>query len=92
MNKPIRYSDAPLGAIRVVPDFLPSPEQLALRFEREGKLLSTTAGARWRAYGRLHRVIRQDDEWSERLFAGDFAKAYEEQVRLIATLNNDLQG
>ncbi|WP_282344088.1 type VI secretion system-associated FHA domain protein TagH [Pseudomonas sp. PS02288] len=69
-----------------------SPEQLALRFEREGKSPFATAGARWRAYGRLHRVIRQDDEWSERLFAGDFAKAYEEQVRLIATLNNDLQG
>ena len=69
-----------------------SPEQLALRFEREGKSLFATAGGRWRAYGRLHRAIRHDDEWSERLFAGDFARAYEEQVRLIATLNNDHQG
>ena len=33
MNKPIRCSDEPLGAIRVVPGFLPSPEQLVLKNE-----------------------------------------------------------
>ena len=30
MNKPIRYTDEPLGAIRVVPGFLLSFEQLVL--------------------------------------------------------------
>ncbi|WP_407362567.1 type VI secretion system-associated FHA domain protein TagH [Pseudomonas luteola] len=69
------------------------PEQLTLRFEREGrKPLFATAGSRWRAYRRHHHSLRQDGDWSERLFARDFATAYEEQVRLIATLNTDFQG
>ncbi len=70
-----------------------SPEQLSLRFEREGrKPLIATAGSRWRAYRRLHSALEQNDDWSDRLFARDFARTYEEQVRLIATLNNDVQG
>ncbi|MTZ13948.1 type VI secretion system-associated FHA domain protein TagH [Pseudomonas sp. JL972] len=70
-----------------------APEQLALRFEREGrKPLIATAGSRWRAYRRLHHSLGQDADWSERLFARDFAKTYEEQVRLIATLDSTLQG
>lgn len=70
-----------------------SPEHLALRFEREGrKPLIATAGSRWRAYRRLHSSLEQNDDWSDRLFARDFAQAYEEQVRLIATLNTDVQG
>ena len=32
------------------------------------------------------------EHWSERLLARDFAQAYEEQIRLISTLNIDLQG
>jgi len=69
-----------------------SPEQLALRFERDSKPLISTSGSRWRAYKRLHLAMQSSDDWSERLFARDFAQAYEEQVRLIATLNTDLQG
>ncbi|UVO18268.1 type VI secretion system-associated FHA domain protein TagH [Stutzerimonas stutzeri] len=70
-----------------------APEQLALRFEREGrKPLVATAGSRWRAYRRLHQSLGQDADWSERLFARDFAKTYEEQVRLIATLDSTHQG
>jgi len=69
-----------------------SPEQLALRFERDNKPLITTSGGRWRAYRRLHQAMQRDDDWSERQFTRDFAQAYEEQVRLIATLNTDLQG
>ena len=70
-----------------------SPQQLSLRFEREGrKSLLATAGSRWRAYRRLHAALEQNDDWSERLFARDFAHTYEEQVRLIATLNTDAQG
>lgn len=70
-----------------------SPEQLSLRFEREGrKPLIATAGSRWRAYRRLHTRLTQNDDWSDRLFARDFAHTYEEQARLIATLNTDLQG
>lgn len=70
-----------------------SPEQLILRFERDGrKPLWATSGSRWRAYRRLHSNLEQNNEWNERLFARDFATTYEEQVRLIATLNNDVQG
>jgi len=28
MNKKINYSDGPIGRFKIVPDFLPSPEQL----------------------------------------------------------------
>lgn len=69
-----------------------SPQQLTLRFERDNKPLLATSGSRWRAYGRYHQALRQDDDWSERLLARDFAQAYEEQIRLISTLNVDLQG
>ena len=69
-----------------------SPQQLTLRFERDNKPLIPTSGSRWRAYGRYHQALRQDDEWSERLLARDFAQAYEEQIRLISTLHTDHQG
>ena len=29
MSKPIQYSNEPLGDLKIVPDFLPSPEELA---------------------------------------------------------------
>jgi type VI secretion system protein ImpI len=51
--------------------------------------LLNTSGGRWRAYRRWHQAMQRDDEWSERLFARDFAKAYEEQVRLIAALSTE---
>ena len=69
-----------------------SPEQLTLRFERENKSLISTSGGRWRAYMKLYSALEGNNEWSERLFARDFATAYEEQIRLIATLNTDYQG
>ncbi|WP_134623086.1 type VI secretion system-associated FHA domain protein TagH, partial [Pseudomonas aeruginosa] len=70
-----------------------SPQQLALRFERDGRRpLLATSGSRWRAYGRYHQSLCQDDDWSERLLARDFAQAYEEQVRLISTLYTEHQG
>ncbi|WP_313055065.1 type VI secretion system-associated FHA domain protein TagH [Pseudomonas lopnurensis] len=70
-----------------------APEHLALRFERDGrKPLIATAGSRWRAYRRLHHSLGQDGDWRERLFARDFARTYEEQVRLIATLDSTHQG
>lgn len=65
-----------------------SPQQLTLRFERDGKRpWLATAGRHWRAYTRYHQNLRLDDDWSERLLARDFAQAYEEQHRLISTLN-----
>lgn len=69
-----------------------SPQQLTLRFERDNKPLLATSGSRWRAFGRYHQALQQDDDWSERLLARDFAQAYEEQIRLISTLHADHQG
>ena len=31
MSAKIRYSDEPLGGLKVIPDFLPSPDELAFR-------------------------------------------------------------
>ena len=66
-----------------------SPQQLVLRFDRDNPPLLATSGSRWRAYSRYHHALRQNDDWSERLLARDFAQAYEEQIRLIATLHSD---
>ena len=33
MRKPIRYTDEPLGRVKVIPDFLPAPEDLSFREE-----------------------------------------------------------
>lgn len=69
-----------------------SPQQLTLRLERDSKPLLATSGSRWKAYERYHQALSQDDDWSERVLLRDFAQAYEEQVRLIATLHTDHQG
>ena len=70
-----------------------SPQQLTLRQERDGhQPWFATSGSRWRAFSRYHQALQQDDDWCERMLARDFAQAYEEQVRLISTLNNDTQG
>ena len=64
-----------------------APQQLTLRFEREGrKTLFSGRASRWQAFERYHHALCQDDDWSERLMARDFAQAYEEQARLISTL------
>jgi len=31
MSKTIQYSDEPIGEVKMIPDFLPSPEELALK-------------------------------------------------------------
>ena len=33
MKKRIKYTDEPMGSVKVIPDFLPSPEELALKDE-----------------------------------------------------------
>lgn len=34
MSRQIQYSDEPLGEVELIPDFLPSPENLALKNEQ----------------------------------------------------------
>ncbi|MGA8135790.1 MULTISPECIES: type VI secretion system-associated FHA domain protein TagH [Pseudomonas] len=89
---PVALLMASRAAVRATLEHF-SPEQLTLRLERDGsKALFAMPGGRWRAFVRYHQALRQDDEWSERLMARDFARAYDEQVRLIATLNTEHQG
>jgi predicted DNA binding CopG/RHH family protein len=33
MKKKIKYMDEPMGKVKIIPDFLPSPEELALKEE-----------------------------------------------------------
>lgn len=69
-----------------------APHRLVLHFEREDKRpLFATAGSRWRAYGRYYQRL-QDEAFSEQVLAGDFAQAYDEQVRLVCTLHTEPQG
>ncbi|WP_278937865.1 type VI secretion system-associated FHA domain protein TagH [Pseudomonas helleri] len=70
-----------------------SPQQLVLRFERDGyQPWLKTSASRWRAFSRYHQALQQDDDWCERVLARDFAQAYDVQVRMISTLHNDPQG
>ena len=43
MSKRIRYSDEPLGKIKLVPDFLPSPQELALKNEQTKVTISLSS-------------------------------------------------
>ncbi|TWC14483.1 FHA domain protein [Pseudomonas sp. SJZ085] len=69
-----------------------SPQRLMFRLERDHKPLIRTNGHYWKAYGRYHQALCQDDDWTGRLLARDFAQAYEEQVRLVSTLHTDHHG
>ncbi len=70
-----------------------APAQCEARLEREDRLPRWGRDATlWRAWQRQYRDLRQDEDWRERLFAKDFAQAYTDQVRLIATLDPTSQG
>ncbi|MCG6862162.1 MAG: CopG family transcriptional regulator [Chromatiaceae bacterium] len=43
MNSQMQYSDEPLGEIRLIPDFLPSPEELALKSKNTKVTISLSA-------------------------------------------------
>ena len=42
MKKEIKYTDEPIGAIKIIDDFLPSPEQLVIREETVKVTLALT--------------------------------------------------
>ncbi len=67
-----------------------APEQLTLQFERQGR--KGPFSSRWKSYARYHQALMANEDWSERLLVKDFARTYEEQVRLIASLHHDPQG
>ncbi len=61
MKKKIGYTDGPIGEVRVVRDFLPSPEELAFR-EEQVKItigLSKSSVDFFKAEARKHRTHYQ---------------------------------
>lgn len=70
-----------------------APAHLIRCFEQQGKPPRfATGGGHWRAYQRHYQQLIEDDSWSERLLGNDFAKAYEEQIRMISTLDRAYPG
>lgn len=66
-----------------------SPENLTLAFEKQGEKGLIGNSWKWRAYCRHHQALQKDAEWSDRLFSKDFTQAYEEQVRLLASIRDN---
>ena len=61
MSKPIQYSNEPLGDIKLIPDFLPSPEELALK-QQNTKVtisLSTESVAYFKDVAKKHHMQYQ---------------------------------
>ena len=61
MSKRIQYSDEPIGKTRLAPDFLPSPEELALKNEQTKVTihLSTETVAYFKAAAEKHHMQYQ---------------------------------
>jgi type VI secretion system protein ImpI len=66
-----------------------APGHLLMYFEaRDKRPRFSTDGGHWRAYQRHYQRLIEDEQGAD----GDFAKAYQEQVRLISTLHVDYSG
>ncbi len=61
MSKAIQYSDEPLGDLKLVTDFLPSPEELALKKEstKVTIALSTESVAYFKEVAKKHHLQYQ---------------------------------
>jgi len=61
MSKPIQYSNAPIGGVKVIPDYLPSPEELALKQQNTKITISLSAEsvAYFKAAAKKHHVQYQ---------------------------------
>ena len=70
-----------------------APGHLLMCFDYQAKRPRfSTDGGHWRAYQRHYQRLIEDEPFNDHLSGGDFAKAYEEQVRLISTLHVDYPG
>jgi len=50
MSKTIQYSDEPIGEVKLIPDFLPSPEELALKQKNAIRVRPCILHIKLRAY------------------------------------------
>lgn len=44
-KRKVKYTDEPIGEVRIIPDFLPSPKELALKEETVKVTISLTKGS-----------------------------------------------
>jgi type VI secretion system protein ImpI len=64
-----------------------------LCFERQSTPARfSTDGSHWRAYQRHYRSLINEQTSGEHLLRNEFSNAYEEQVRLVATLHTTYPG
>jgi len=76
MKEKIKYADEPIGKVRVIPDFLPSPEELAKKGEtvKVTLALSKSSVDFFKKEARKHNTQYQKmirrllDEYAERQF------------------------
>lgn len=62
-------------------------------FESQGRSAGFFSdGGHWRAYLRHYQRLVAQEQLHDRPLGGDFAKAYEEQVRLVSSLQMDFSG
>ena len=66
MSKAIKYSDEPIGELKIVTDFLPSPEDLALKNENTKVTISLSSesvayfkGVAKKHHMQYQKIIRQ---------------------------------
>lgn len=70
-----------------------APSHLLLCFERQSTPARfSTDGSHWRAYQRHYRSLINEQTSGEHLLRNEFSNAYEEQVRLVATLHTTYPG
>ena len=80
MSKKIKYTDEPLGNLKVVPDFLPRPEDLVFR-EETGEGRRRHAASRFRASrGPLPRRSEAEAFWNS--FGRDLRSRFLSQFQL----------
>lgn len=69
------------------------PSHLLGCFESQGKSAGFFPdGGHWRAYQRHYQRVVAQEQLNDRPLGGDFAKAYEEQLRLLSSLHMDFPG
>lgn len=59
MSKKIKYTDEPMGRVRIVPDFLPPPEVLAKRMKQDNTKVTIALSNESIGYFKLQAVKHQ---------------------------------
>ena len=87
MKRKIKYTEEPMGELRTVKDFLPPPEQLALKEENVKVTISLNKSSveyfkkkRKKHHTSYQRMIRRLLDW----YASQYQRAPDKQIRRTA--------